>query len=166
MLDGKPWTNQDKRAITIKQTALKYANEITYWLQLNVKATQTPCEIVNKLLKRLGLEIAAIGRPGPRKEKRARIYAIANLENPTRMKLLQAAREKLQGPVSDVSNKDLTFKEIGDTRPHSEPESRPLPPLGRSAEGLDPERQEMREGAIAKRSPDRPPIEALPVPCP
>ena len=143
MLDGQPWTNEDKRAIAIKQTALKYANEITYWLQLNVKPTQTPCEIVNKLLKRLGLEIAAIGRPGPRKEKRARVYAIANLENPTRIKLLQAAREKFSAGVSDFSKSDLVFKESLDTVPQpvpvtsSPPPSPPLPGNVRECPGAE-----------------------------
>jgi hypothetical protein len=66
LLDGNPWTNSDKRAIAIKQTALRFIDEVRYWLNLNINPDQTPCEIVNKLVKRLGLEVAAIDRPGRR----------------------------------------------------------------------------------------------------
>jgi hypothetical protein len=106
LLDGNPWTNSDKRAIAIKQTALRFIDEVRYWLNLNINPDQTPCEIVNKLVKRLGLEVAAIGRPGRRSQKRARLYAPTDLDNPIRLRLLQAIKEKLSESVSTISNKD------------------------------------------------------------
>jgi hypothetical protein len=116
LLDGNPWTNRDKRAITIKQTAVRFMDEVRYWLNLNINPDQTPCEIVNKLVKRLGLDVAAIGRPGRRSQKRARLYAPVNLDNPIRLRLLQAIKQKLSASVSTISNKDPVIdQEIMDT---------------------------------------------------
>lgn len=117
LLDGTPWSNSDKRAIAIKQTALRFMDEVRYWLNLNINPDQTPCEIVNKLVKRLGLDVAAIARPGRRSQKRERLYAPTNLDNPIRLRLLQAIRQKLSESVSTISNKDQSpDQEIVDTR--------------------------------------------------
>ncbi|MEM9151431.1 MAG: hypothetical protein AAGB19_13375, partial [Cyanobacteria bacterium P01_F01_bin.3] len=116
MLDGTSWSNADKRAIVLKQMALRYIDEIRYWLQLNINSDQTPCEIVNKLMKRLGLEVVSVGRPGGRGQKRGRVYAVPDLENSIRLKLLGALREKLSQSVSTISNKDQNSSiEIADT---------------------------------------------------
>jgi hypothetical protein len=126
LLDGNPWTNSDKRAIAIKQTALRFIDEVRYWLNLNINPDQTPCEIVNKLVKRLGLEVAAIGRPGRRSQKRARLYAPTDLDNPIWLRLLQAIKDKLSASVSTISNKGHSpDQEIVDTGHTATPE--PLP---------------------------------------
>jgi hypothetical protein len=128
LLDGKPWSNGDKRAISIKQTALRFIDEVRYWLNLNINPDQTPCEIVNKLVKRLGLDVAAIGRPGRRRQNRARLYAPTNLDNPIRLKLLQAVKQKLSDSVSTISNKDQDpNKEIVDTDIPAPPDSEQVP---------------------------------------
>jgi len=130
LLDGNPWTNSDKRAIAIKQTALRFIDEVRYWLNLNINPNQTPCEIVNKLVKRLGLEVAAIGRPGRRSQKRARLYAPTDLDNPIRLRLLQAIKEKLLASVSTISKKDHSLdQEIVDTSFTPAPEPTPTQQL-------------------------------------
>ncbi len=126
MLDGTSWSNADKRAIALKQMALCYVDEIRYWLQLNINPDQTPCEIVNKLMKRLGLEVVSIGRPGGRIQKRGRVYSVPDLENSVRLKLLGAVKEKLSQSVSTISNKDQNPSiQIADT-----PKSSPSEPTG------------------------------------
>ncbi|MEM9009479.1 MAG: hypothetical protein AAGE59_39025, partial [Cyanobacteria bacterium P01_F01_bin.86] len=104
MLDGKPWSNADTRAIAIKATALQYAQVIQNWLNLTIKADQTPSEVVNKLLKRLGFLTVSTARPGGRNEKRMRIYEIIDFHNPVRAKLLQAACHRLSDSASTICN--------------------------------------------------------------
>ncbi|MEL6384512.1 MAG: hypothetical protein AAFQ89_19060, partial [Cyanobacteria bacterium J06626_18] len=124
LLDGTSWSNADKRAIALKQMALRYVDEIRYWLQFHITPDQTPCEIVNKLMKRLGLEVVSIGRPGRRGQKRGRVYAVHDLENSIRLKLLGAAQEKLSQSVSAIASKDQNLSiEIADTELPSAPES-------------------------------------------
>ena len=123
MLDGTPWTNADKRAIAIKQMALKYRSAISYWLDFTINEDQTPCEIVNKLMLRLGLKAVAIGRPGTRSQKRGRVYAVPELENPLRLRLLNAAKEQLAQSVSAISNEGQTsYIEMMDTPQQPTPE--------------------------------------------
>lgn len=100
LLDGTPYSNLDKRAIAIKAAALKWAKEISYWLRLTINDTQTPVEICNKLLKKLGLEGRAIARPGKRGEQSNRVYRVEGQDNPIRQRLLEAARLKLFESVS------------------------------------------------------------------
>ena len=128
LLDGNPWTNYDKRAIAIKQVALRFIHEVRYWLNLTINPDQTPCQIANKLVKRLGLEVVAISRPGRRNRKRARRYALPDLENPLRLKLLQAVRHKLSASVSTISIRDpIPNQEIMDTGSHGALYSRLTP---------------------------------------
>ncbi|MEM1240371.1 MAG: DUF3854 domain-containing protein [Cyanobacteria bacterium P01_H01_bin.26] len=117
MLDGSTWTNQDSRAIEIKQRALKYAKEIGYWLRLQIKTDQTPSEIVNKLIKKLGLDTKAIGRPGKRNEKRDRVWMAIGLDSPVRAKLLKASRNRLSNPVSMICKEEKDHIQIMDTPP-------------------------------------------------
>ena len=117
MLDGKTWTNQDPRTIKTKQRALKYANQIGYWLRLQIKADQTPSEIVNKLIRKLGLGTEAVGRPGKRGEKRDRVWMAVGLDNPIRAKLLEAARTKSSKSVSTIRKEEKDSIQIRDTPP-------------------------------------------------
>ena len=58
-------------------------------------------EVCNKLLKKLGLKAVVIRREGGRGEQ-VRIWAVDNLFNPTRIKLLKAAIERMGGDSSQV----------------------------------------------------------------
>ncbi len=129
LLDGESYSNSDPRAVSVRERALKFRNDIHYWLNLNVNDEQTPVEICHKLLVRLGFEvdrknrpgaIETVGRPGKRGESRNRIYRVNSDFNPTRVRLLEAYRSKLSGeiyePVSAISNKNSTYIEIKDTK--------------------------------------------------
>lgn len=105
LMDGQSWSNRDRRCIAIKRMALKYADEIQYWLRLTIKPEQTPSEIANKLLRKLGLEAVSTARPGKRTETRNRVYSISDFENSVRCKLLVAACSRLSESVSTVCNK-------------------------------------------------------------
>lgn len=117
MLDGKSWSNSDPRCVAIKKIALKYANEIQYWLRLTVNTTQTPSEIVNKLLRKLGLIAVSASRPGQRHEQRDRIYAIEDFQNPVRAKLLKSACNRLSDSVSAICKEEEAPKQTVDTSP-------------------------------------------------
>jgi hypothetical protein len=102
LLDGMPYGNSDDRAIAIKAAAMQWAAEIRYWLGLNISAEQSPVDICNRLLKRLGLEGKAIARPGGKKRgNRDRLYAVAGLDDPLRNRLLAAARRRLGTEVEE-----------------------------------------------------------------
>ena len=117
MLDGRGWTSSDPRAIAVKKAALYWAKEIHYWLRLNIKAEQTPAEIVNKLLRRLGLKAVAASRPGKRGEQRDRVWSVADAKNPYRMRLLEALRGRLSEPGSTISYGDSSTNKTVDTSP-------------------------------------------------
>ncbi|MEP1080310.1 DUF3854 domain-containing protein [Leptolyngbya sp. PL-A3] len=132
LLDGQRYSNQDPRAIAVKKAALYYANEIHYWLRLQIKPGQTPVDICNKLLGKLDIEkkngTLEVARPGRRGEQSDRFYCV-NLEiSPVRAKLLKAAQQKLSSPVSTIrSDQDPTDLQIVDTAPNS-PSFEGLPP--------------------------------------
>lgn len=115
MLDGQSWSNADPRAIAVKKAALQWRSEIYYWLRLTIKPDQTPSEIVNKLIRKLGLKAEAIGRPGSRTESRDRVWTIENSEDPYRNKLLKALRSKLSSSVSTICNRQNTTIQTVDT---------------------------------------------------
>lgn len=117
MLDGSTWTNKDRRAIKIKARALKYTDTIHRYLRLQIKPTQTPVEIVNKLIRKLGLDADDVKRPGKRVEKRDRVWKAVGLDNPVRAKLLEAARTKLYNPVSTIRKEEKDYIQIMDTPP-------------------------------------------------
>jgi hypothetical protein len=94
LLDGESYSNTEERAIAIKAAALKWKSEIYYWLGLEIKPSQTPVEICNKLLIKLGLKAEAIARPGT-VGKRDRIYQVSGIVDPFRDRLLAAARQRL-----------------------------------------------------------------------
>lgn len=133
MLDGQGWTSSDPRAIAVKKAALYWAKEIRYWLRLNIKAEQTPAEIVNKLLRKLGLKAIASGRPGKRGEQRDRVWRVEDVENPYRMRLLEALRSKLYRSVSTIINGNNLVSQIADTGHSGSTEAY----LGREFQGGD-----------------------------
>jgi hypothetical protein len=118
----KTYSNTDPRAIAVKVAALKFAREISYWLRLHVKETQTPVEIVNKLLKKLGLEATAVSRPGARGQQNDRVYQVAGQDNPIRVRLLEALRRKLSISVSTIRKEENQSIQIVDTAPEKPPD--------------------------------------------
>lgn len=106
LLDGRPYSNADPRAIEIKRRSLHYASEIRYYLGLNINGTQTPCEVACKLLRRLGLEAQRVCyltvREGDRKGKRDWVYTLPQLFDPLRIKLLRAATQQLTGAAAET----------------------------------------------------------------
>jgi len=102
LLDGKLYHNEDVRAIAIKASALKWKDEIWSWLGLQIKESQTPVEIANKLLRKLGLEAEVVHWIGGRGEQ-SRIYGIKGLCNPTRIILLEAAYSRLEADVATIT---------------------------------------------------------------
>lgn len=119
LLNGQTYNNLDPRAIAVKQAALHYANEIDYWLRLQIKPEQTPVEICNKLLKKLGLKGVAIARPGKRGQQKDRVYQVTGSDDPIRQQLLEAARRKLSISVSTICNKEYPITQIMDTEKSS-----------------------------------------------
>jgi hypothetical protein len=119
LLDA-PYSNTDERAIRVKQEALKWAKEIRDWLALNVSEEQSPVEICNKLLKRLGIKAKAIARPGTDRlfEKRDRIYQALPYAEPLQLELLEAVRRRLGTPVVAPPSVDevLSQKHSSDKR--------------------------------------------------
>lgn len=115
LCDGTPYHNQETRAIAIKANCLQLKKEISTYLAINVNEGQTPVEICNKLLKRIGLKGEAIARPGARGKQSARIYQVEGHLDPFRLKLLNAIRSRLLGSVSKVCNIETLYIQMEDT---------------------------------------------------
>ena len=114
LLDGKVYSNADPRCQKVKEWAVKFSNEISYWLRLTIDDEQTPIEICHKLLKKLRLERNKTDRPGAiqmvdRKGKRGanseRFQVDMNFD-PIRTRLLDAARRRLSGFITPICNKE------------------------------------------------------------
>lgn len=119
LLDGSIYHNKDERAIAVKSAALKFRSEISYWLRLQINESQTPVEVVNKLLKKLNLKAAAVSRPGARGQQNDRHWQVSGWDDPVRLRLLEAARRKLSEPVSTICNRQKTYLQIVDTTPEN-----------------------------------------------
>ncbi|MDX2213763.1 MAG: plasmid replication protein, CyRepA1 family [Oculatellaceae cyanobacterium bins.114] len=115
LLNGECYSNTHPKALQIRKAALYWANEISYWLRLQIKPDQTPVEICNKLIRKIGLNGVADSRPGQRGTSRDRVYVIEGMENPVRQRLLEALRRKTSSSVSTVCNKDNSSIQIMDT---------------------------------------------------
>jgi hypothetical protein len=115
LLDGTRYHNQDGRVEAIKVAALKFRNEISYSLRLQINETQTGVEIANKLLKKLGLRAVAVARPRKRTEKGDRHYQVVGWDDPVRVRLLEAMRRKLSESTSTICNQENMDLEIADT---------------------------------------------------
>lgn len=158
LLDGKEYCNHAKLAQTIKAAALANAGAIREFLGLTIREHQTPSEIVNKLLRKLGLEIdrgdregavKRLRREGGRGEQRW-IYSVDLAYSPTRQKLLEAAQLKASEAGShDFFNTKTLTREIMTTAPE--------PPVNRWGRAVNWEGESFRlrrvEGAIAYLAP-------------
>lgn len=121
LVDGREYQNSDKRATAVKVNCLRFRKEIATYLSLNVNESQTPVEICNKLLKRLGLKAISTSRPGRRGERINRIYQAVGHDDPLRVRLLNAYRAGLAATVSSISNKE-TYIGITDTANNPPPD--------------------------------------------
>jgi hypothetical protein len=90
------WDNDTPEAIAVKDWALLHARPFKRYLRITIKESHTPCQVLNKLLKKLGFEVEAIGRPGKRSEKRSSVYAIINLQDLDRDRILESLSERLK----------------------------------------------------------------------
>ena len=125
LLDGSIYSKSDSRCQKVKEWALKFSSEISYWLRLTIDDGQTPIEICHKLLKKLGIERDKTDRPGAiqsidRKGKRGanseRFRVDMNFD-PLRARLLEAARRKLSESVTSICNKENLSIQIDVTSP-------------------------------------------------
>ena len=113
LLDGETYSNADPRCQRVKEWAVRFSNEIFYWLRLTIDDEQTPIEIAHKLLKKLGLErdktdrpgaIQMVDRPGKRGENSERFQVDMEFD-PIRSRLLEAAQRKLSESVTPFCKK-------------------------------------------------------------
>lgn len=115
LLDRSIYSNADPRCQKVKDWAVKFSGEISYWLRLQINDGQTPIEICHKLLKKLGLERDKTDRPGAvqmvdRKGKRGASVERFRVDldfDPIRARLLEAARRKLSESVTSVCNREI-----------------------------------------------------------
>ncbi len=137
LLDGSIYSNADPRCQKVKEWALKFSKEISYWLRLTIDDGQSAIGICHKLLKKLGFERDRTDRPGAiqfidRKGKRG-----ANSErfrvdmdfDPLRKRLLEAARRRLSESVTSICNKENRSIQIDVTNPP--------PPIGAAVDEVE-----------------------------
>jgi len=115
-MDGQEYGNDDPRAIALKKMAMLLKKAIATYLHLHVQDWQTPVEIVNKLIKRLGVKAIAACKRGSRGQQKT-IYQVEGHDDPLRVKLLEAYRRRLSEMVSVISSKENIYLEITDTTP-------------------------------------------------
>ncbi|MGI0495110.1 DUF3854 domain-containing protein, partial [Alkalinema pantanalense CENA528] len=136
LLDGNPYTNDDRRCQRVKDFCLRFANEIRHYLRLEVKDDQTPISICHKLLKKLGIErdkhdrpgcILMVGRIGQRGANQE-TFKVDLTVDPIRAQFLKAARSKVSESVTSICNKDIEYLQI-DVTTHLEHTEAPTNPI-------------------------------------
>lgn len=111
------WSNSCQRAIALKQWALRYRDPIKAFMGLNIQESQTPSQIISKLIKKLGFEKPEeVERPGGG-NTRDRVWRVAGLNDLLRQRLLEASRRKLSG----ASTTSKQGKEDSHIRIHGRP---------------------------------------------
>jgi hypothetical protein len=155
LLDGSGYGNADPRCQRVKAWAVRFANEINYWLRLTVNSDQTAVEICHKFLKKLGLErdrperpgaISMVGRKG-RRGQNSEFWRVDLDFNPVRTRLLEAARQRLSESVTSICRSTELPIQIGVTAPS---QNSGVPPSGlifikklidsgKSLDGIPPE---------------------------
>jgi len=123
LVGGGEYQNSDKRAIAVKVNCLRFRKEIATYLSLHFNEGQTPVEICNRLVKRLGLKAVSTSRPGPRGQTNDRVYQVTGHDDPLRVRLLEAYKKGLEERVSVISNKQ-SYIQTEDTDQSPPPESR------------------------------------------
>ncbi len=99
----KTYSNQTILVQEIKALALEHRRLIERYLHLHIKPEQTGVHVVNKLLRRLGLEPKAIARPGSK--ERERHYQVVGSD--LRRALLEAYRSRLSSLRPSFSSNNL-----------------------------------------------------------
>jgi hypothetical protein len=99
----KTYSNQTPLVQEIKGLALEHRRLIERYLHLHIKPEQTGVHIVNKLLRRLGLEPKAIARPGTKERERHYQVVASDL----RRALLSAYRSRLSSLRPPFSSNNL-----------------------------------------------------------
>ena len=126
------YDNDEPICQAVKEFALQHRNIIYYWLRLNITKTQSAVTICHKLLKKMGIDrgteqepglIRMIGQIGPRGD-RHQTFMINLDADPTRIQLLNAARNKLSGAVQSTCIEEDTLLQVNCTKP----EPAPIPP--------------------------------------
>jgi len=104
-LIGQTYDNNSPQAQVVKAQAVKYRNEIWEHLRLNITPNQTPVEIANKLLKKIGLKAKCLSRQGSR-NNRTRQYQV---EPPSELReqMTMAYSETLKKECPQFLNKGL-----------------------------------------------------------
>lgn len=136
LLDGKPYDDNDPRAVAVKREALYFAKEINYWLRLTITENQGVVDICNKLLRKFGLLVEKKEQFGDIKRRKVGrrgeqhwIYWFDPTPHSVRARLLDAARCKLSESVSTICNGDRNmYIQNVDTPPL-------FPPVSTDAEG-------------------------------
>jgi len=128
LVGGGEYQNSDKRAIAVKVACLRLRKEIATYLSLHINEGQSPVDICNRLVKRLGLNAVSTSRPGPRGQTNDRIYQVEGHDDPLRVRLLEAYKKGLEERVSSISNKE-SYIEMKDTTqsPPPDPDGWPSP---------------------------------------
>jgi len=116
---GQSYSNQTPLVQEIKALALQHRRLIERYLHLHINPEQSGVHIVNKLLRRLGLEPKAIARPGTR--ERERVYQVVSSE--LRTALLGAYRRRLDSlrPPFSLNNLELNLnhgRDVSTELPH------------------------------------------------
>jgi Domain of unknown function (DUF3854) len=150
LLDGSIYSNADARCQRVKDWALRFSKEISYWLRLQINDQQSSIEICHKLLKKFDLErdkadrpgaIAMVGRKGKRGANSERFRV--NLDYcPVRARLLEAARRRLSEFVTSTRNREISSLRIDVTEaqtPTNAKEQAPIPPPPQEIERTKPE---------------------------
>lgn len=105
LLDGE-YHDSDPRAIAVKEKALRFAPQIYEYLRLTIKSDQGAAAIVNKLVRKLGLDAVETRKEGGRGQQKRR-YRASGQDNPVRLKMLEAVRRRL----SDARSHNLYLRD-------------------------------------------------------
>jgi hypothetical protein len=127
LLDGSIYSNADARCQRVKEWALRFSKEISYWLRLQINDQQSAIEICHKLLKKFDLErdkadrpgaIAMVGRKGKRGANSERFRV--NLDYcPVRARLLESVRRRLSEFVTSTRNEQISSLQVDVTEPQT-----------------------------------------------
>lgn len=126
---GKRYSNSSPQAIAIHQNCLRFANDIKYFLRLQISDNHTPVMTVGKLLNKLALDGVAVERPGQRGKRRDRVYEVSGQDKSLRVQLLEAALRRLAESVSTTRKEEETLLQVVDTPP-----TESAPPQARAGE--------------------------------
>ena len=128
-----PYDNADPRVKAIKAKALQYATEIYRMLRIQIKPEQTPVEVANKLLRKIGRIAKAIKQNHNRATgDRGRVFAVNSLSK-IHERFLEASRRKASSTGHLIC--------IKDSPPHNKSSDHPNIPSDGAIDWYSPEGQ-------------------------